>query len=359
MNRKSGTTTGRYSVTEGYNGMASGDYSHAEGNNCIASGDCAHAEGYYTRATGSYEGAPYGAHAEGAETFAEGINSHAEGGNTHSEGPCSHAEGFGTIAHGSSQHVQGKYNVEDNLTKYADIVGNGTTNANRKNIEATTWTGDKRLKGTVYINCNDDSTGGTDVGAAVGDLSTLTTTDKTSLVSAINEVDNHADTNTANFAPAFSEVTSYAVGDYVTYNGILYRCTTNHTAGVWVASHFTQVTVGRELSTTIGSLSSTTHIRACAKTGNLVTLSIDSTDKITITNSAATIIGTLPEAFKPKRDVYAPCCIRTAGGWAVGDFKIAVLRIYPNGDVAIVVGANGTVGTGYYISAQVTYNQLA
>lgn len=54
--------------------------------------------------------------------------------------------------------------------------------------------------------------------------------------------------NTANFAPAFSDVTSYAVGDYVTYNNILYRCTTAHTAGVWVAGHFTQVTVDSELS---------------------------------------------------------------------------------------------------------------
>jgi len=53
--------------------------------------------------------------------------------------------------------------------------------------------------------------------------------------------------NTANFAPAFSETTSYAVGDYCTYNGILYRCTTAHTAGVWVAGHFTVVTVGGDL----------------------------------------------------------------------------------------------------------------
>lgn len=54
----------------------------------------------------------------------------------------------------------------------------------------------------------------------------------------------HIAQNTANFAPAFSEVTSYAIGDYVTYNNVLYRCTTAHTAGVWVAGHFTQVTVG-------------------------------------------------------------------------------------------------------------------
>lgn len=65
----------------------------------------------------------------------------------------------------------------------------------------------------------------------------------------VHEADSaHIAQNTANFAPAFSDVTSYAVGDYVTYNNILYRCTTAHTAGVWVAGHFTQVTVGSELS---------------------------------------------------------------------------------------------------------------
>lgn len=57
----------------------------------------------------------------------------------------------------------------------------------------------------------------------------------------------HISQNTANFAPAFSDVVSYAVGDYVTYNNVLYRCTTVHTAGVWVAGHFTVVTVGGEL----------------------------------------------------------------------------------------------------------------
>lgn len=51
----------------------------------------------------------------------------------------------------------------------------------------------------------------------------------------------------ANFAPTFNTVTDYAVGDYVTYNNMLYRCITAHTAGIWVAGHFTQVTVGREL----------------------------------------------------------------------------------------------------------------
>ena len=63
----------------------------------------------------------------------------------------------------------------------------------------------------------------------------------------------HIAQNTANFAPAFSEVTSYAVGDYVTYNNVLYRCTTAHTAGTWVAGHFTAVTVGGDLNAIVPS----------------------------------------------------------------------------------------------------------
>lgn len=71
------------------------------------------------------------------------------------------------------------------------------------------------------------------------------------VASTANEVNGKAEDNTLNFAPAFSEVTSYAVGSYVTYSGKLYKCTTAHTAGAWVAGHFTQVTVGEDLSASL------------------------------------------------------------------------------------------------------------
>lgn len=69
----------------------------------------------------------------------------------------------------------------------------------------------------------------------------------------------HIAQNTANFAPAFSTTTSYAVGDYVTYGGVLYKCTTAHTAGVWVAGHFTQVTVGGTLNDIVPSDASSSN----------------------------------------------------------------------------------------------------
>lgn len=46
----------------------------------------------------------------------------------------------------------------------------------------------------------------------------------------------------ANFAPEFSTGTSYVVDDIVTYEGVLYKCTTAHSAGAWNSAHFTQTT---------------------------------------------------------------------------------------------------------------------
>lgn len=48
-------------------------------------------------------------------------------------------------------------------------------------------------------------------------------------------------------APAFSSSTSYAAGQYVTYNGALYRFTTAH-SGSWAAADVTAVNIGADLS---------------------------------------------------------------------------------------------------------------
>lgn len=137
--------TGNNSHAEGGGSTASGDYSHAEGRGSIASGEDSHAEG-----------------ARGVT--ASGSASHAEGTATTAAGVCSHAEGTRTIANGRDQHVQGRYNVSDNDNKFADIVGNGTSEGSetvRSNAYALDWDGNLYLKGGVYVNCNADSTGGT------------------------------------------------------------------------------------------------------------------------------------------------------------------------------------------------------
>lgn len=47
-------------------------------------------------------------------------------------------------------------------------------------------------------------------------------------------------------APTFSTSTTYLIGDMVYYNGVLYRCSTAHSAGTWNSSHFTATTVNEE-----------------------------------------------------------------------------------------------------------------
>lgn len=59
----------------------------------------------------------------------------------------------------------------------------------------------------------------------------------------------------ADLAPAYSTSGTYAVGDYVTYNGNVYRCTTAiSTAEAWTPAHWTQVAIGTELTQYNGDL---------------------------------------------------------------------------------------------------------
>ena len=152
LNRKSGTTVGANSHAVGNGTTASGSYSHAEGSDATASGFCSHAEGYITTASGNY-----GSHAEGNKTFATGNGSHAEGNGTTASNTSSHAEGNGTKAASADQHAQGKYNVEDAAGTYADIIGNGESDASRSNAATVDWSGNAWYAGDVYVG----STSGT------------------------------------------------------------------------------------------------------------------------------------------------------------------------------------------------------
>lgn len=149
------TASGNNSHAEGFITTASGISSHAEGSQTTASGNYSHAEVYITTASGNYS------HAEGYRTTASGSSSHAEGGNTIASGSDSHAEGVSTIASGSNshaegswtiagssyQHVQGKYNVKDSDSKYAHIVGNGTSESARSNAYTLDWNGNAWFNG--------------------------------------------------------------------------------------------------------------------------------------------------------------------------------------------------------------------
>lgn len=122
---------------EGITTHAKGAASHAEGKNSTANGENSHAEGDNT-STGEDA---RGAHSEGINTSATGLGAHAEGYATQAKGKMSHAGGEGTVAESARQTVIGKYNEIDEKGKYAFIVGNGTSDTERSNALAVTWTG--------------------------------------------------------------------------------------------------------------------------------------------------------------------------------------------------------------------------
>jgi hypothetical protein len=82
--------------------------------------------------------------AMGFETSANGVAATAMGRGTQANGFSSTASGFMTVANGSYQSARGKWNVEERIgvNRYADIVGNGTSDEDRSNAYALTWDGD-------------------------------------------------------------------------------------------------------------------------------------------------------------------------------------------------------------------------
>lgn len=100
-----------------------------------------------------------------------------------------------------------------------------------------------------------------------------------------------------NLAPAFSAETAYAVGQYVSYDGKIYKCTSAHSAGAWAAVDFTVVAVGSELSTINSNIASKAPIdtsMVCLPIGTTSDgqhYSIDLTDYVTSSNRYACFIA--------------------------------------------------------------------
>lgn len=180
---------GAYSVVEGEENIATGADSHVEGKGNIAKGDYVHIEGLnnadFARLQ-SYSTTSENNHIEGINNSISGFgckNSHIEGDSCviaeygELQPSAAHVQGFHNRASASYQTVMGKYN-EAYAGDYgtpegtmALIVGNGTSDSARSNAMALKWTGDLRLKGNIYVGCNDDSTGGTPLNIInVGDI---------------------------------------------------------------------------------------------------------------------------------------------------------------------------------------------
>lgn len=222
--------TGQQSHAEGYMSTASGRASHAEGYHTTASGNNgAHSEGYETEASGQYS------HAEGYEAQATGSTSHAEGYYTIASGPRSHAEGYYTTANHRSQHVFGEYNSLDpseagvsQKGNYVEIVGNGTATTNRSNARTLDWSGNEVLAGKLTL------------GAAGTDSMDAAT---------VGRLDEQQSTIIAMLAPEFVTNKYYAPGDLVTYNGKLYRNINGGQPIAWSDNSWEEASISEALDT--------------------------------------------------------------------------------------------------------------
>ena len=88
----------------------------------------------------------------------------------------------------------------------------------------------------------------TDVSSGVTMANTAATAANTAAAAA-NTAATAANGAATKIAAAYSSSSTYAVGDYVSYNNNIYRCTTAiTTAEEWTAAHWTAVTIGDEVS---------------------------------------------------------------------------------------------------------------
>lgn len=185
--------TGIYSHIEGHNNIGDDSYySHIEGKNNRDYGNYSHIEGYNNEC----DDAKY-CHIEGRENLTGdgAYENHIEGSYNRSNydtkyfhiegqhnnfsycrGPA-HVEGSNNTQSGFSEdpylymentHIQGKYAKIDKTMfkysqssgdyrdfKYADVVGGGTSDSDRKNISTLDWDGNQTIAGELYIKNSD------------------------------------------------------------------------------------------------------------------------------------------------------------------------------------------------------------
>lgn len=169
MNRKDGTKIGDKSTALGENNEASGVWSFVTGvgnvathmkssvvsgeNNVVKSNNGI-ASGFNNGVFGHCSCAEGNGNQIGTEDDPDSRNKamccHAEGkDNIIDKHSFIHVQGLGNIGKGSCSDVSGKYNIPDEDSKYAKIVGNGASDKNRSNAHTLDWKGNGWFAGKL------------------------------------------------------------------------------------------------------------------------------------------------------------------------------------------------------------------
>ena len=137
--------------------------SHAEGQTCTANAYGSHAEGYHTYANGTYShtGGSYNV-IDSYDAWAEWTanTSYVVGDKVKRTSGSSVAGYICKTANSDSSFSSSKWTAQSGKMNYIEIVGCGTSESNRINARALDWDGNGRYKKDLYVNCNNDSTGG-------------------------------------------------------------------------------------------------------------------------------------------------------------------------------------------------------
>ena len=139
-------------------------------------------------------------------------------------------------------------------------------------------------------------------------------------------------------APAFSTSTAYTVGQYVSYDGNIYKCTTSHSAGAWVAGDFTLVAVASELET-----------KQPKTDNNLTTTSKDTTGAINEVNSILTSCNNYKR--RSRRDISSDL---TNLATAISEQDLEKYG-YSIGDYFVSTGFTGSTGYTYVLADMDTF----
>lgn len=102
------------------------------------------------------------------------------------------------------------------------VIYNGTLYYFTTDHAAGAWTGSDATEATV--------------GQILNDFDNTLTNTLSDFDTTINDMTDDIDTLADNFAPEFSSSAAYSAGDYVLYQGTLYRFTADHAAGAWTGS---------------------------------------------------------------------------------------------------------------------------
>lgn len=149
--------SGRRSFAFGHGAVAMGDASVAFGTSCEAIGDRAFVAGQATKASGNSAVAMgYECEARGDGAIALGSKNKSTakfavtaGRENSATANCSVALGYGCVANEAVQVALGQWNKADASAMF--MLGNGTSNSNRKNIFAVKKNGDTHILGNLYF----------------------------------------------------------------------------------------------------------------------------------------------------------------------------------------------------------------